>query len=111
MLIVLKYLLFQKSGHMVQAYTPPPPYPMENTTVTGSSTLLPIHLLKESLYTELKYWTKTGAYKVNENNHTADVQGDHSQYTVLEITISHDRYPDIMLKIVNIKIKFDYIFN
>ena len=26
-----------------------PPYPMESTTVTGSSTILPAHLVKESL--------------------------------------------------------------
>ena len=31
-----------------------PPYPMESTTVTGGSTVLPIHLVRESLYIKLK---------------------------------------------------------
>jgi len=34
-----------------------PPYPMESTTVTGNSTVLAIHLVKESLYIWLKYCT------------------------------------------------------
>jgi len=32
-----------------------PPYPVESTTVTGSSTVLSIHFVKEPLYFKLKY--------------------------------------------------------
>jgi len=32
-----------------------PPYSKESTTVTGSSTVLPIHLVIESCYLKLKY--------------------------------------------------------
>lgn len=77
MLIASKYLLFQNYaifGSGLQATTTT--IPNGSTTVMCSSTLLPIQLVKESLYIELKYWTKTGAYKVNGNNHTADVQED-----------------------------------
>ena len=51
-----------------------PPYPVETTTVTGSSTVLPIHLVKEFLYFKLKYWTETWAYKLKENFYNADIQ-------------------------------------
>ena len=59
-----------------------PPHPMESTTVTGSSTVLHMymyqytHLMKESLYIKLTYWTETWTCKFNENAHNADVQED-----------------------------------
>jgi len=57
-----------------------------------SSTVQPIHMVKESLYIKLKYWTETWAHKWNENAHNTVDQGD--QFGCQSKTwtqIEHDR--------------------
>ena len=73
-----------------------PPYAMESTTLTGRSTVLPIHLVK-SLYIRLKHWTETWEYKVNENVHNADALEDkfgclrHYLVSVVRVCSAHDK--------------------